>query len=123
MENETQQKIDCEMKTDLNLLLECLKYQMDHPVSQKEALVTIYSACQHNSNATDYFQEIGGLLFVYNLAKSSKYSMVKEAALFTLGGLAESNGNTHVYSSHIFVIFLNHCVPLCPFLPNMWFCM
>ncbi|KAH0619548.1 hypothetical protein JD844_000264 [Phrynosoma platyrhinos] len=91
MENGKQQKIHCEMRTDLNLLLECLKYQMDHPVSQKEALVTIYSTCQHNSNATDYFQEIGGLLFVYNLAKSSTYSMVKEAALFTLGGLAENN--------------------------------
>lgn len=37
------------MKTDLNLLLECLKYQMDHPTSQKEALVTIYSVCQQNS--------------------------------------------------------------------------
>lgn len=31
-----------DMKTDLNLLLECLKYQMDCPLSQKEALITIY---------------------------------------------------------------------------------
>lgn len=37
------------MKTDLNLLLECLKYQMDCPLSQKEALITIYSICQQNS--------------------------------------------------------------------------
>ncbi|KAF7236039.1 Telomere repeats-binding bouquet formation protein 1 [Varanus komodoensis] len=80
-----------EMKTDLNLLLECLKYQMDRPSSQKEALVAIYSVCQQNSFASDYFQEIGGLMFVYNLAKSSVNSMVKEGALFTLGGLAENN--------------------------------
>ncbi|XP_062818016.1 telomere repeats-binding bouquet formation protein 1 isoform X4 [Anolis carolinensis] len=86
-----QQKIQCEIKTDLNLLLECLKYQMDHPASQKEALLTIYSACQQNSNASDYFREIGGLLFIHGLAKSSVHSMVKEAALFTLGGLAETN--------------------------------
>uniref|UniRef100_A0A670IID5 Telomere repeat binding bouquet formation protein 1 n=1 Tax=Podarcis muralis TaxID=64176 RepID=A0A670IID5_PODMU len=79
------------MKTDLNLLLECLKYQMEHPTTQKEALVTIYSACQQNSDASDYFREIGGLMFVYNLAKSSVHSMVKEAAFFTLGGLAENN--------------------------------
>ncbi|XP_044275724.1 telomere repeats-binding bouquet formation protein 1 isoform X3 [Varanus komodoensis] len=79
------------MKTDLNLLLECLKYQMDRPSSQKEALVAIYSVCQQNSFASDYFQEIGGLMFVYNLAKSSVNSMVKEGALFTLGGLAENN--------------------------------
>ncbi|MBZ3891008.1 Telomere repeats-binding bouquet formation protein 1 [Sciurus carolinensis] len=37
------------MKTDLNLLLECLKYQMDNPFSQKEALVTIHSICQQNT--------------------------------------------------------------------------
>ncbi|XP_072492045.1 telomere repeats-binding bouquet formation protein 1 isoform X5 [Notamacropus eugenii] len=80
-----------EMKTDLNLLLECLKYQMDNPSSQKEALVTIYSVCQQNSDASIYFREIGGLMFVKNLAKSSIHSMVKEAALFTLGAIAECN--------------------------------
>ncbi|XP_053571860.1 telomere repeats-binding bouquet formation protein 1 [Bombina bombina] len=79
------------MKTDLNLLLECLKFQMDNPQSQKEALVTIYSICQENSDACDYFREIGGLLFVSNLAKSSTHYVVKEASLFTLGILAENN--------------------------------
>nr|XP_009927500.1 PREDICTED: telomere repeats-binding bouquet formation protein 1 isoform X8 [Haliaeetus albicilla] len=48
MENQKVQKKQCDMKTDLNLLLECLKYQMDCPVSQKEALITIYSICQQN---------------------------------------------------------------------------
>ncbi|XP_033074590.1 telomere repeats-binding bouquet formation protein 1 isoform X3 [Trachypithecus francoisi] len=80
-----------EMKTDLNLLLECLKYQMDNAFSQKEALVTIHSICQQNSNASVYFREIGGLMFVKNLAKSSEHSMVKEAALYTLGAIAEKN--------------------------------
>uniref|UniRef100_A0A452QFF1 Telomere repeat binding bouquet formation protein 1 n=1 Tax=Ursus americanus TaxID=9643 RepID=A0A452QFF1_URSAM len=80
-----------EMKTDLNLLLECLKYQMDNPFSQKEALVTIHSICQQNSNAGVYFREIGGLMFVKNLAKASEHSMVKEAALYTLGAVAEQN--------------------------------
>ncbi|NWV00624.1 TERB1 protein, partial [Upupa epops] len=80
-----------DMKTDLNLLLECLKYQMDCPVSQKEALVTIYSICQQNSEASEYFREIGGLMFISDLAKSSAHCMVKEAALFTLGIIIESN--------------------------------
>ncbi|KAM6063616.1 telomere repeats-binding bouquet formation protein 1 isoform 2-T2 [Theristicus caerulescens] len=48
MEPQKVQKKQCDMKTDLNLLLECLKYQMDCPVSQKEALITIYSICQQN---------------------------------------------------------------------------
>ncbi|MGH0119625.1 UNVERIFIED_CONTAM: hypothetical protein FKN15_058076 [Acipenser sinensis] len=81
------------MKTDLNLLLECLKYQMDSPASQKQALVTICSICQQNGDISDYFREIGGLLFVYNLAQSNQHSEVKETALFTLGALAESSEN------------------------------
>ncbi|NXY49384.1 TERB1 protein, partial [Ceuthmochares aereus] len=78
-------------KTDLNLLLECLKYQMDCPVSQKEALITICSICQQNSEASEYFREIGGLMFINDLAKSSVHCIVKEAALFTLGIIIESN--------------------------------
>ncbi|XP_021264029.1 telomere repeats-binding bouquet formation protein 1 isoform X3 [Numida meleagris] len=91
MENQKVQKTQCDMKTDLNLLLECLKYQMDCPSSQKEALITIYSICQQNSEASEYLQEIGGLGFINDLAKSSAYGIVKEAALFTLGMIIESN--------------------------------
>ncbi|XP_052651939.1 telomere repeats-binding bouquet formation protein 1 isoform X9 [Harpia harpyja] len=91
MENQKVQKKQCDMKTDLNLLLECLKYQMDCPVSQKEALITIYSICQQNSEASEYFREIGGLMFINDLAKSSVHCIVKEAALFTLGIIIESN--------------------------------
>ncbi|XP_055001590.1 telomere repeats-binding bouquet formation protein 1 [Sorex araneus] len=90
MESKEKKKIQ-EMKTDLNLLLECLKYQMDNPLSQKEALVTIHSICQQNCNAGIYFREIGGLMFVKNLAKSSQHSIVKEAALYILGTVAEQN--------------------------------
>nr|XP_051702832.1 telomere repeats-binding bouquet formation protein 1 isoform X2 [Oryctolagus cuniculus] len=90
MESEDTKKTQ-EMKTDLNLLLECIKHQMDNPVSQKEALVSIHSICQQNSNAGVYFREIGGLVFVKNLAKSSEHSTVKAAALYTLGAIAEKN--------------------------------
>ncbi|KFP92342.1 Coiled-coil domain-containing protein 79, partial [Apaloderma vittatum] len=91
MENLKVQKKQCDMKTDLNLLLECLKYQMDCPLSQKEALITIYSICQQNSEASEYFREIGGLMFITDLAKSNVHCIVKEAALFTLGVIIESN--------------------------------
>ncbi|XP_040838513.1 telomere repeats-binding bouquet formation protein 1-like [Ochotona curzoniae] len=90
MESEDTKKTQ-EMKTDVNLLLECIKHQMDNPVSQKEALVTIHSICQQNSNAGVYFREIGGLVFLKNLAKSSEHRVVKEAALYTLGAIAEKN--------------------------------
>ncbi|XP_071423971.1 telomere repeats-binding bouquet formation protein 1 [Pithys albifrons albifrons] len=91
MDTQNVQKNQCDMKTDLNLLLECLKYQMDCPLSQKEALITIYSICQQNSEASEYFREIGGLMFINDLAKSSAHCIVKEAALFTLGIIIESN--------------------------------
>ncbi|XP_066050547.1 telomere repeats-binding bouquet formation protein 1 [Chamaea fasciata] len=91
MDTQKVQKNQCDVKTDLNLLLECLKYQMDCPLSQKEALITIYSICQQNSEASEYFREIGGLMFINDLAKSSVHCIVKEAALFTLGIIMESN--------------------------------
>ncbi|XP_069824603.1 telomere repeats-binding bouquet formation protein 1 isoform X2 [Dendropsophus ebraccatus] len=80
-----------EMKTDLNLLLECLKFQIDNPDSQKETLVAVRAICQDNSNACDYFREIGGLLFLNNLAKSSTNCILKQASLYTLAVLAENN--------------------------------
>lgn len=66
-------------------------------------------------DASDYFREIGGLLFVHNLAKSSLHGMVKEAALFTLGGLAENNGNNFILlmpcslRHHILFLIVNFC--------------
>ncbi|GAB1293532.1 Telomere repeats-binding bouquet formation protein 1 [Apodemus speciosus] len=45
------------------------------------------------SDAGIFFREIGGLMFIMDLAKSSEHSMVKEAALYTLGSIAEENGN------------------------------
>ncbi|XP_072551913.1 telomere repeats-binding bouquet formation protein 1 [Salminus brasiliensis] len=82
---------DLAIKTDLRLLLECLKYQMKCPDSQKQALLTIVSICQQNGQNLEFFKEIGGVMFIYNLSRSSHYSEVKETALFTLGSLAEFN--------------------------------
>ncbi|XP_038856325.1 telomere repeats-binding bouquet formation protein 1 [Salvelinus namaycush] len=78
-------------KTDLSLLLECLKYQMRCPDSQKQALLTIYSICQQREENVNFFREIGGVVFVYNLSKSSAHAEVRETALFILGMLAEAN--------------------------------
>ncbi|XP_053305765.1 telomere repeats-binding bouquet formation protein 1 [Spea bombifrons] len=84
-------ELSSETKTDVSLLLKCLKFQMDDPESQKAALVTIYSICQGSTQACDHFREIGGLMFISNLAKCSPHPMVKEVSLFTLGVLAENN--------------------------------
>lgn len=40
------------LKTDLRLLLECLKYQMKCPDLQKQALLTIQSICEKRGNRT-----------------------------------------------------------------------
>lgn len=47
--------------------------------------------------ACEYLREIGGLGFINDLAKSSAHGIVKEAALFTLGIIIESNGNKHYF--------------------------
>ncbi|XP_058243605.1 telomere repeats-binding bouquet formation protein 1 isoform X2 [Hemibagrus wyckioides] len=78
-------------RTDLRLLLECLKYQMKCPASQKQALLTIVSICQQNSQNVEFLREIGGVTFIYNLSRASDYYEVKETALFTLSSLAEFN--------------------------------
>ncbi|XP_015237371.1 PREDICTED: telomere repeats-binding bouquet formation protein 1 isoform X1 [Cyprinodon variegatus] len=84
-------------KTDLTLLLECLKFQMKCPDLQKQALLTIHSICEKKEDNVDLLRELGGVTFLYNLSKSSVvHSDVKETALFTLGTLAEAN----VYCKH-----------------------
>ncbi|XP_034391039.1 telomere repeats-binding bouquet formation protein 1 [Cyclopterus lumpus] len=80
------------IRTDLSLLLECLKFQMKCPDLQKQALLTIHSICERREDNVDLLREMGGVSFVYNLSKSSVVrSDVKETALFTLGTLAEAN--------------------------------
>lgn len=37
-------------RTDLRLLLECLKFQMKCPDLQKQALLTIHSICEKRGN-------------------------------------------------------------------------
>ncbi|CAJ1056870.1 telomere repeats-binding bouquet formation protein 1 isoform X1 [Xyrichtys novacula] len=80
------------IKTDLSLLLECLKCQMKSPDLQKQALLTIHSICENKEENVDFLRQMGGVSFMYNLSKSSiVHPNVKEAALFTLSTLAEAN--------------------------------
>lgn len=62
--------------------------------------------------ASEYFREIGGLMFINDLAKSSVHCIVKEAALFTLGIIIESNGNKNNIS----------CVSECIMAPCHYLC-
>ncbi|XP_056138477.1 telomere repeats-binding bouquet formation protein 1 [Lampris incognitus] len=78
-------------KTDLTLLLDCLKFQMKSPDLQKQALLTIHSVCQNREENVDLFREMGGVEFVFSLTKSSIHSVVKETSLFTLAALAETS--------------------------------
>uniref|UniRef100_A0A1A8BLL1 Coiled-coil domain containing 79 n=1 Tax=Nothobranchius kadleci TaxID=1051664 RepID=A0A1A8BLL1_NOTKA len=46
-------------KTDLSLLLECLKFQMKSPDIQKQALLTIHSICDKSEDNVDLLRELG----------------------------------------------------------------
>lgn len=79
-------------RTDLSLLLECLKFQMKCPDLQKQAMLTILSICEKREANVEMLREMGGVTFLLNLSKSNfVQSDVKETALFTLGTLAEAN--------------------------------
>uniref|UniRef100_A0A8C2WW53 Telomere repeats-binding bouquet formation protein 1 n=1 Tax=Cyclopterus lumpus TaxID=8103 RepID=A0A8C2WW53_CYCLU len=92
MNSEKAAEVKVTIRTDLSLLLECLKFQMKCPDLQKQALLTIHSICERREDNVDLLREMGGVSFVYNLSKSSVVrSDVKETALFTLGTLAEAN--------------------------------
>ncbi|XP_077371879.1 telomere repeats-binding bouquet formation protein 1 [Festucalex cinctus] len=80
------------IKTDLCLLLECVKFQMNCPDLQKQALITINCICEKKEHNVDLLREMGGVMFVYNLFTSNAvHPNVKQTALFTLGTLAEAN--------------------------------
>ncbi|XP_055078651.1 telomere repeats-binding bouquet formation protein 1 isoform X2 [Periophthalmus magnuspinnatus] len=80
------------IRTDLSLLLECLKFQMKCPDLQKQALLTIHSICEKREHNVELLREMGGVAFLLNLSKSSIVrSDVAETSLFTLSTLAEAN--------------------------------
>ncbi|XP_061678185.1 telomere repeats-binding bouquet formation protein 1 isoform X2 [Syngnathoides biaculeatus] len=80
------------IKTDLCLLLECVKFQMNCPDLQKQALVTIGSICKKKEHSVELLREMGGVIFVYNLFKSSVvHPSVRQTALYTLCILAETS--------------------------------
>ncbi|XP_075875240.1 telomere repeats-binding bouquet formation protein 1 [Nelusetta ayraudi] len=80
------------LRTDLSLLLDCLKFQMRRPDMQKQALLAIHSICENSEDAVDILKEMGGVAFVFNLSKPGVvHSDVRMTALFTLGALAEAN--------------------------------
>ncbi|TWW76424.1 Telomere repeats-binding bouquet formation protein 1 [Takifugu flavidus] len=92
MDNKTDYRNNNSLKTDLRLLLECLKFQMKSPDLQKQSLLTIHSICEKREDTVDILRELGGVTFIQNLSKSSVvHEDVKEAALFTLGTVAEAN--------------------------------
>uniref|UniRef100_S4R583 Telomere repeat binding bouquet formation protein 1 n=1 Tax=Petromyzon marinus TaxID=7757 RepID=S4R583_PETMA len=80
-----------EVKTDLDLLLECLKFQNEDSSTHKQAVITLSSICSYNAAACKYLKECGGLYFIQQLAWSNPHQDVTEVILFFLGRLVENN--------------------------------
>ncbi|XP_071961368.1 telomere repeats-binding bouquet formation protein 1-like [Antedon mediterranea] len=73
-----------EMKMELSLLLESLKFHMNCPDSQKTALSGLATILLHSDEAKEIFRKCGGLLFVRTLLTSVDSEQVKVAAIYTL---------------------------------------
>ncbi|XP_070569630.1 telomere repeats-binding bouquet formation protein 1-like [Ptychodera flava] len=79
------------VKTDLKLLLECLKCQLDNPKAQKEALVTVASICADSDKGKEALLDFGGLQFIRDLVTSTKHQDVKQAAMYALACAVDAN--------------------------------
>ncbi|XP_006825363.1 uncharacterized protein LOC102803439 [Saccoglossus kowalevskii] len=84
-------KLPNSIKTDLRLLLECLKCNMNQPQSLKDALVTIAEICSDSDEGKECLLDCGGILFIQSLLTSTKHTDVKEAALYTLSCVVDRN--------------------------------
>ncbi|XP_038054493.1 telomere repeats-binding bouquet formation protein 1-like [Patiria miniata] len=80
-----------EVKTDLKLLLECLKCHMGDVEVQRGTLLTTADVCSSSGDAQEYFRECGGINFVLNLLTSTEDVKLKIAALYMLGCACEKN--------------------------------
>ncbi|XP_028913160.1 telomere repeats-binding bouquet formation protein 1-like [Ornithorhynchus anatinus] len=76
---------------DLDILLQRIEQNLDNFPVVKHSLLSIISVCQGNISAGVHFEYMGGLKSLHNLVKSDVPSMIKEAALYTLGSLADIN--------------------------------
>ncbi|CAM9795161.1 unnamed protein product [Lampetra planeri] len=88
---DAEKTIRSEMKTDVDLLLECLKFQNEDSSTHKQAVITLSSICSYNAAACKYLKECGGLYFIQQLAWSNPHKDVTEVILFFLGRLVENN--------------------------------
>ncbi|XP_076088817.1 uncharacterized protein LOC143059225 [Mytilus galloprovincialis] len=82
-----------EVKTDVRLLLECLKCQVDNPSAIKQAFRTLANIFNNigTDEIKDYFRDLGGLDFITTFNKTVTNVEVKEAAIFCLGCAVENN--------------------------------
>ncbi|CAG2210186.1 Telomere repeats-binding bouquet formation protein 1 [Mytilus edulis] len=82
-----------EVKTDVRLLLECLKCQVDNPSAMKQAFRTLANIFNNigTDEIKDYFRDLGGLDFITTFNKTVTNVEVKEAAIFCLGCAVENN--------------------------------
>ncbi|XP_062580734.1 telomere repeats-binding bouquet formation protein 1-like, partial [Saccostrea cucullata] len=80
-----------EVRTDVKLLLDCLKCQVNNPTAVKQALLTLSSIFSTYDFVKEYFKDIGGLTFLIDLLTSIENHEVQERAFFCLGCAIERN--------------------------------
>ncbi|XP_072181659.1 uncharacterized protein [Diadema setosum] len=79
------------VKTDLQCLVECLKYRQDDPERERDTLLTIASLCSGSSEAQDFLRTCGGLTYIVNILSAAEDNDIKVATLYTLGCAIERN--------------------------------
>eukprot|EP00057_Strongylocentrotus_purpuratus_P005541 XP_003731208.2 PREDICTED: telomere repeats-binding bouquet formation protein 1 isoform X1 [Strongylocentrotus purpuratus] len=80
-----------DLKTDLDCLIECLRYCSDDATKARDTIITIASLCSGSDEAQNLLRISGGLSFIVNLLSTTPDEGTCVAALYALGCATERN--------------------------------
>ncbi|XP_023931585.1 telomere repeats-binding bouquet formation protein 1 isoform X6 [Lingula anatina] len=84
-------QMEKDAQTDIRLLVECVKCQLDNPDALKKSLVALATLFSIHENGKVFFRKAGGIKFLVELLTTSKHREVKGAVLYVMACAVEKN--------------------------------
>ncbi|XP_041458566.1 telomere repeats-binding bouquet formation protein 1-like isoform X2 [Lytechinus variegatus] len=80
-----------DLKTDIDCLIECLRYHPDDARKARDTILTIASLCSGSDEAQNLLRTSGGLSFLVNVLSTAQDESLCMATLYALGCATERN--------------------------------
>nr|XP_054751154.1 uncharacterized protein LOC129256951 isoform X2 [Lytechinus pictus] len=80
-----------DLKTDIDCLIECLRYHPDDARKARDTVLTIASLCSGSDEAQNLLRTSGGLSFLVNVLSTAQDESLCMATLYALGCATERN--------------------------------